>query len=467
MFISLDTLRADCIGANPLKLWPSKYECRFEPVTPLLDELVRGGGFFANCVSAAPYTSASHGTIFTGRWPLRHGAYEFFNRKLSCPTVFGMAKRLGYGTLFKVDFPIILGRFLGFDRDVDRYLVEDDDGFLAHLRAHERLVSFAHFGGIHVPYGFHNLAFGGQAYRDKVDELEAEIGEPLGIPSEQLLETYREPEDLRLLFRYKAMIEYHYARRSYDRLFEIYLEGVNFFMRHRFEPFMTRLLEALRGRRYLIVLFADHGEEYDADSFGHHNTLSEGVLRVPVLFLGPDVPPGQVLERVRTVDIVPTLLDRMGESETSADLDGSSLAGTIWGGEPIRTRPAYAQGYTSNTAEFVSYQKRLLATGEKRGSLRHVRHKEAVYDGDYKLVRQNYAYVEHGNPGSGLRPCEVKITLEKRNSDAGFSRHRDEHVQARLLAKLDAYNETLAGAGETIHVPEQIRRQLRDMGYRV
>ena len=467
VLISLDTLRSDCVAANPFKLWPDKYPEGQAPRTEALDELARGGAFFPLCASAAPYTSASHASLFTGKWPLRHGLFEFFNRKLAARTLFERARRLGYRTLFKTDFPVILGSFLGFDRGVDDYLVEDDQGFLDRLAACRRSVSFVHFGGLHVPYGFHNLAYGGQAYVDKVRELEAEIPPAEASPVDQLVETYRDPADLDLLLRYKRIVQHHYAAGRYGRLFSLYLEGVETFLRSRFQPFLERLLDRLRGSRHLLVVFGDHGEEYDADSYGHHNSLAEGVLRVPLIFYGTDVRSRLHARRVRTVDVAPTLLEALGDrGAASLRMDGESLAGAVWGEDEPRVRSAFAQVYAADARDYLAYQKRLLGAGRKTGSLRHVLFKEAIYEEGFKLTRQGYHYSEGGGIW-GLEPCPPRTTLESLGDDGRPRPARDREIEARLSERLDAYNRLRARAGAELTVPDEIRRQLRDMGYRI
>ncbi len=465
VLVSLDTLRADALGAAPRPLWPEKYGLTKRPRTDALDRLACGGAFFAHAISAAPYTSASHGTFFTGRWPLRHGAYEFFNRALAVPTVFTFARALGWRTALKTDFPIILGRHLGFDRDVGRYLVEDDAGFLDLARRERPFLGVAHFGGLHIPYGFHNLRFGGDEYVRTVEELEREVDEGFHVPGDQLVESYRDEDDLALLLRYKRVVEYHHSRGHYARLFGLYLEGVERFMRRRFEPFLEALLDALAGTRHLVVVFGDHGEEYDEESYGHHNSLSEGVLRVPVIFHGPDVTPGLHLERIRTVDVLPTLLARLMPDGAPA-LDGESLAATVWGGAPYPRRRAFAQAWTSDTAEFVAFQKRLLAEGERPGPLRHVRYKEAVYDGPWKLTRQEWRYAEAGGI-FGLQPDTPRLRLERCDDSARLSPAADEAVTRDLLAQLDAYNQIVNPAGAPVDLDAGLRRQLRAMGYRI
>jgi choline-sulfatase len=466
IFISLDTLRSDCIGANPFKLWPAKYKRGKQPRTDLLDMLSKDAAFFPNTISAAPYTSSSHATIFSGKWPLRHGLYEFFNRRLGSETIFTDAKRLGYRTLFKVDFPIILGPFLGFDKDADEYLVEDDEKALASVARGGQTTSFIHFGGIHIPYGFHNLSFGGKDYAAKVSELEGEIDPAFQMPSDQLVESYRSQEDLDLLLRYKRVVQFHYESKNFDRLFEMYLEGVDYFMKLRFEPFFDRLLSALKGKNYLIVLFGDHGEEYDEDAFGHFNSLSEGVIRVPLMFYGPDVAPGLHTERIRTADIRPTLLDRLGVPFDDKRIDGASLASTVWEGAPYPQRIAYSQTYISEAADFVAFQKEMLATGKTPRTLYHARFKEAVYDGDEKLVRQTHAYTLVDGEWK-LRRCPARLTLETVGDDRRLRPLTNPQRATDLLQEMDRYNTIVPEASEEAAVTDGIRGELRSMGYRI
>lgn len=467
VLISLDTLRADAVGASPLPLWPAHYglEPRPRPRTDALDRLARAGAFFANTVAAAPYTSASHGTFFTGRWPLRHGAHEFFNRALRVPTVFTYARAAGWRTALKTDFPIILGRHLGFDRDVDHYLVEDDAGFLELARRARPFLGVAHFGGLHIPYGFHNLRFGGEEYRRAVDELEAQVDEAFHIPGDQLVESYRDQDDLALLLRYKRVVEYHYSRAHYTRLFELYLDGVERFMRRRFDPFLDELLDALSDARALLVVFGDHGEEYDVESYGHHNSLAEGVARVPLIFHGEGVVPRTHTERIRAVDVLPTLLERLWP-DAAGELDGASLAPSVWGAEPYPLRRAFCQAYTSDTAEFVAFQKRLLAEGASPGPLRHVRYKEAVYDGRFKLTRQDFHYTGAGGI-FGLQPCERRTRCERFDEQQRPRPWSDARLERELGSQLDAYNALAVADGAPVELSDELRRQLRAMGYRI
>ncbi|WP_219116730.1 sulfatase-like hydrolase/transferase [Janthinobacterium sp. UMAB-56] len=438
VLLSIDTLRSDCIGRNPLKLWPAKYPHLSAPDTSVLDALVDEGAFFANCVSAAPYTSASHASILNGKWPLRHGVYEFFNKKLSGETLFTRAQRSGYRTILKSDFPLILGPTLGFDRGIDHFLVENDDAYLAALGQAERSVSLAHFGGVHVPYGFHNLQYGGDAYRSKLAELEKRVGTSASLPKDQLFETLRDEEDMQHLMRYKRVIQELWKADRAEDIFGLYLEGIEHFLRYRFAPFMAKLRQRLAGKRWLIVLFGDHGEEYDEQSFGHFNSVAEGVLRVPLLFIGDDVAPAIHTERVRTVDILPTILDLNGERRRQrTSIDGISLAATVRDRMPYTSRHGYAQAYVADTARFVKFQQRMLSHGKKQGHLPHLLFKETVWDGKHKFSRTVADFEQYLG---GMAPIDPIHRLERFN-DAHFPQPSNEaSIQQKLAEMLVHYN---------------------------
>ena len=269
------------------------------------------------------------------------------------------------------------------------------------------------------------------------------------------------------MLRYKQIVLHHYDNGDYDTLFSLYIEGITTFMRARFEPFMERLMERFRGKRVLFVLFGDHGEEYDAANYGHFSSLAEGVVRIPVLFYGPDVVPGIHRERVRSVDVAPTVASCLGEPQTG--LDGVSLRESVFGTARAAGRPAFSQAYVSDTAAFVDFQQRLLRDGHTTGSLPHVRYAETVHDGDLRLCRQNYEYsVSTGS----LVPCEPRLTLERFDADLVPRPAEDAAATARLVSLLDGYARTApaepADAGRASDDPQvtsEIRAQLRNMGY--
>src|SRR5262249_38183418 len=163
----------------------------------------------------------------------------------------------------------------------------------------------------------------------------------------------------------KRVVQHLYLEREYDRLFELYLEGLERFLRVRFQPFLERLMAIMEGRRWLLGLFGDHGEEYDADSYGHYKTPAEGALRRPLLLWGTDIDGSLHTSRVRTVDIAPTILELAGLAGGSGAMDGDTLTPYLRGEAATGDRAAFVQAYVPETARHVEYQRRLLERGTR------------------------------------------------------------------------------------------------------
>jgi choline-sulfatase len=364
--------------------------------------------------------------------------WEQFNRGLRATSVFHRARRLGYRTLMKSDFWMMLGPPLGFTAAVDEFIDEDDDRFLDALAASRRSVSLAHFGSMHVPYGFLNLRTGGSSYPQRVEELEERYRPQVAMPVDRIAEVPLSEEDWNLLLRYKRIIQELVSTRRYAEVFRLYLDGIAHFLRARFERFWERLLTVLRGTRSLVVLFSDHGEEYDDVSYGHFNSIAEGVLRVPIAFWGDDVRPGLHRGRVSCVDVVPTVLALLGDPDASRlGVDGEPLTKSVLDGTPPAPRDHYAQDYVADTGAYIRFQKRFFDTGRKTGHLRHVLLKEAVYSGDVRLTRELFVR----NFTGAFEQVEPRVQLERVPLDGepvALNGHGD---RARLERLLDAYNE--------------------------
>jgi choline-sulfatase len=465
VLISLDTLRSDCIGVNPYRLWPDLYPDLRPPRTAVLDEMATSGAFFPNAISAAPYTSASHGTFLTGQYPLKHGVFEFYGGRLSSPTVFTYARSAGYRTIATVDFPIILGEELGFTRDIDRYLIEDEYGFCDALLQANRSVGFAHFGGIHVPYGFHKLRFGGDDYRRTVEQLESELPTELPLHLDELTETYRESEDVEVFLRYKRALHYFFETRQFARIFDLYLRGLEYFLESRFAPFLERLQARLEasGRNYLIVLFGDHGHEFSAASFGNFNSFAEGVVRVPVIVKGTGIQQGMFRQRIRTADVLPTILELAGlQPDPRFPLDGVSWAGVLRdGAPPPADAVALCQAYTADANDFVDYQRRQLA-GLSPEPIRHVKLFELAYVGDYRVLQRSHEYTANFD-----RIVVIDEPPQVERFDANLKPVAEPgRDPSAALALLKAYNEQARSSVRVIAGIET-RSGLRNMGYRV
>ena len=138
-----------------------------------------------------------------------------------------------------------------------------------------------------------------------------------------------------------------------------------------FDQQFAQLLDSLRERRLLdrtvIVLAADHGEElYDHNHFGHCRDLAyDTVMKTPLLLRIPGVEPARRGALAENLDIVPTLFDYMGLSE-SQTFDGKSLRPVIEKDRPIRRLSFGLQGVkriVSDGTHKLTYD---LATGSSQ-----------------------------------------------------------------------------------------------------
>ena len=81
LVISLDTLRFDCVRA----LGESRFlgPLADSVSSPNLDRLAAAGAIFTNAVSAAPFTTPSHASLFTGLWLPQHGAHHQYRTPIA------------------------------------------------------------------------------------------------------------------------------------------------------------------------------------------------------------------------------------------------------------------------------------------------------------------------------------------------------------------------------------------------
>jgi len=399
VWISLDALRADCIGPVRRKLYDKEYRVRTPLKRSKLDEICEKSFLFTDTISVAPYTSTSHASYFTGLWPKNHGLYDQFNHPLrkGVRTIFQLAKDNGFKTLFKTDSPFILGKYLGLTRGVDAYYAGDDTHLIDEIKKNGRMFAFIHFAKFHYPYGFHSLEFGGDDYLRKIEELERKHSILAGKPNfeDMATETFRTEEDLELLFRYKKIIAHLYSRREDDALFNLYLEGINYFNEKFLNKFLSDLLAALEGEDYLLIISSDHGEGWNDETYGHHNSVDEGLTRVLLAFHAPDIPPGKHQNRVRTIDVFPTIAEMVFNAHPS--VDGATLAPLMRGGVAEESRPAFSAVWVTDLAELV--RKAHSIVRQDRITTRRdasVRYSAAAYLGEYKCEVSYKHFVARG-----------------------------------------------------------------------
>ena len=286
VLISVDTLRADRLGCYGSDTVP----------TPHVDRLAREGVLFDNAATATPLTLPAHASLFTGRSPLRHGVIDNFGYRLD-PKELTLAESLraaGFATggfigSFVLDRRWGMGQ--GFDVYFDQFDATGDtrSALEASQRSGDQVLSralewireqgerpffaFIHFYDPHTPYA------PPEPYRSRYGPTEAG-----------------------------------------------YYDGEVAFV----DQLVGDLLKALEERGLyddaLVILLADHGE-----SLGDHGESTHGyfiydeTVRVPLLVKAPGVAAGgRARAQVRTIDVLPTILDLAGVSIPEG-AEGTSL----------------------------------------------------------------------------------------------------------------------------------------------
>jgi choline-sulfatase len=285
LLITIDTLRADAIGAYG------------QPggVTPWIDRLASGGVRFTNAHAHNVVTLPSHANILSGRLPSQHDVHDNagFRFPPNVDTLATHLKAQDYQTgAFVSAFPLEsrFGLSRGFDVYDDRFadaarpafLIQERSGRETTARAirwiqsqgQNRWFCWVHIYEPHFPYAPpESLAsrFPGDAYHAEVAAADAALG-----------------------------------------------------------PLLEPILDAGRTDRTLVVLTSDHGE-----ALGDHGETTHGVfayeatLRVPLIVYQPRLfAPAIVGAPAQHVDLLSTILDALA-LPVPPDLPGRSLLSTM------------------------------------------------------------------------------------------------------------------------------------------
>ena len=326
LLITIDTLRADAIGA---------YGGR--ALTPNLDRLAAQGARFDFAHAHAVVTLPSHASILTGRYPYEHGIRDNTGYRLRSnePTAATLLKGLGFATAaFIGGFP--LDRRFGLSAGFDAY---DDT--------------------------LSRAASGADAERER--RADAVVTSALDWIGRQPGKWFAWVHVYDPHVVYEPPAEWAARFPSDPYLGEV--SWTDFAL----GPLFGRL--AAQPRPTLVVVTSDHGEGLgDHGELTHSVFAYEATLRVPLIVAevaGPEPPAfapgasagkqasspkprGVVIETpVRHVDLLPTLLEVVGAPDGSGARSGSSLREIVRPSSPRlrRTRreadrPSYFEAMT-------------------------------------------------------------------------------------------------------------------------
>ncbi len=122
------------------------------------------------------------------------------------------------------------------------------------------------------------------------------------------------------------------------------------------DALMGNILNAIRVHvgwtRSLVVFTSDHGEAFgEHGMFDHGHTLHREVIQVPLILTAEALPAPRIVDDcVRTIDILPTILDLLGRSSAAPkDIQGRSLLPFIDGG--TADLPVYSEAMLYGSTE--------------------------------------------------------------------------------------------------------------------
>jgi arylsulfatase A-like enzyme len=419
LVVVVDALRADhvgCYGREPT-------------LTPTLDQLAAEGLVFDDAVAQSPWTLPSVSTLLTGLHPRSHGAIgaapdggepERAALPDVVPTLAQAAIDAGVTTVGVSANPLVsagtnLARGfetfveLGWNRAARDWEPASvvNARFLDWLEAHRglRFLAYLHYMDAHDPYG---------APADRPPpppDAPAAVarGDVTGFAAR--LDRGGPAAQVAPFVPYLRML---------------YAEGVRHWDRE-----LARLLGSIAALGVhgstVVLVTADHGEEFlEHGRLKHRRHLYDESLRVPLILVGPGVPPGRRTVQVQGVDVFPTVAALL-DLAAPPDLPGTDVLNA-----PAE-RPAVAE---------TRYG---AAPDGSVGSLR------ALRTADWKLIQ---------GPGRDhVELYDLRRDAAERNDRAATSETAD------LLAALAAWEVRTPGPPATGVADPTLREKLRVLGY--
>jgi len=332
-----------------------------EEATPTINRLADRGIVFEDCVAGAPWTPASHATMFTGQYPSHHGVR---GNDLTYPTTghylpevvsesgirtqgIGaepwLSRRQGVhrgfdrfhdrskvrenleapGAHDPTDLPDLLAAGAGYaaekvrtrlgtDREADRF-----DIFLFRQWA-RRADSFT-FLNIPVAHGPYHPP---QEFRDQVG-VRVESSHP--FVDDQSIHPY-------------IVGEIDPPSEAWEDVRSLYTAGVA-----HADYLLGRAIDSL-DRDTWILLTADHGDNLGENGrAGHQFSLHDSLINVPLILAHSSLSPGRRSDIVSHVDIAPTLYDILGREGIDVPIDGESLPGRSLLTDPAEDRVVFSE----------------------------------------------------------------------------------------------------------------------------
>jgi arylsulfatase A-like enzyme len=422
ILISMDTTRADHLGVYG-------YE---RETTPNLSRLAGEGVVFEQAYTQAPWTVASHMSVFTSLYPPVHKVAHLTPQSATVKLLPELLHDAGYSTAGFVA-PVLDG--YGFAKGFDHYahphryrsaeiMIHQALEWLAGdpnkpaLRGQPFFIFLHLFDPHHTydpPWPFDTAFL--SSYRENILELSAS-------------HPFTQEKDL-----------------SPDELFEVVglYDGEIAYTDWALGRFFDELKELGVYDNTLIALMGDHGEGFlEHGLMNHGNSVYEELGRIPLILRFPDgrFRGRRVKSPVRLIDLTPTILDYLREAQPVFSQGLSLLAG-IERDEP-GTDPVFT---------YVGYS-------------------ESIRDGSWKLIR-NPPYRTKMIPRSAKTNYELFDLANDPEEKYNLAAENPEEVErlARAMERMDEANQEIGDRinaeldVQPMELTEEQKERLRALGY--
>ncbi len=309
--VVIDALRADHLGTYGYS----------RNTSPFLDRLAQNGAVFENAYSNSSFTKESIAVLLSSKLPSRSGSIGWSAAPSPSKNGEGLAEILqkaGYKTALFTNSDLITNpKFqLGFDEydymgvkwglsGRGPVLVKRALQF-AEKQQKQKFFMYLHFLDPHGPYQ----------------------------PPKEYLKKFSKSKPRKAVKVYKirskipSMVAKGFGpgEQKFDNMVARYDAEISFI-----DNALTQLLDGMKEMQILdntlLILTADHGEEFLEHGFVEHAwTLYEESIHIPLIMIMPGVLRHQrIKDRVSLVDLTPTILNLTGIKYENSNMDGTPL----------------------------------------------------------------------------------------------------------------------------------------------
>jgi arylsulfatase A-like enzyme len=355
-----------------------------EAQTPNLDWLAENGVLFENAYSTSPWTAPSAVSMFTGNYS----------------SSYGHAPYAGSVQIYVPHIQLLLAEYLKETGYQAKMRIENIQASIHdNLQGFDNLIMtdpFKHPIGIQLRDSVCSIT-GGEIYNTKnyISSF-AVLMYILGLSPEENFfihhwivdphEPYRPVDKFksRIQVKRKKLMKYpsfyttgHSKKYEYNEEELKYIHSLYLAEVESVDERVGFVIELLKFKNLLdktyIVFTSDHGEQFGQHGlhghggFGRGCHFYEGLVKVPLIYFGPNLPAGKrIIENISNIDLMPTLKDLLNVSY-EADMQGESYKSWLYG-KKIKARRVYfddVRAHDQVDALLVEDYKLICLQGEK------------------------------------------------------------------------------------------------------